>query len=122
VSATCLNVPAGATCSYSATNSTVTIATTSSTPAGTYQILIVFSETLPGAASGLIFLPILLLPLTLLRKRWAGRGLRIAACLLLLAAAATVTNGCGGSNGGNSTTPPETHQVTSSATVTLTVQ
>jgi hypothetical protein len=122
VSATCLNLPAGATCSYSATNSTVTIATTSSTPAGTYQILIVFSETLPGAASGLIFLPILLLPLTLLRKRWAGRGLRIAACLLLLAAAATVTNGCGGSNGGNSTTPPETHQVTSSATVTLTVQ
>jgi hypothetical protein len=100
----------------------VTIATTSSTPAGTYQILIVFSETLPGAGSGLIFLPILLLPLTLLRKRWAARGLRIAACLLLLAAAATVTNGCGGSNGGNSTTPPETHQVTSSATVTLTVQ
>ena len=58
VSVMCLNLPSGASCSYSSTAGTVTITTASSTPAGAYQITIVFSETIAGAASAWIFLPI----------------------------------------------------------------
>jgi hypothetical protein len=95
--------------------------TSSTTPAGTYQILIVFTETISGPASAIALLPILLSPLMFLRRRWAGKGFRFAACLARLAAAAVATNGCGG--GGGSITPPtQTHQITNSATVTLTVQ
>jgi hypothetical protein len=120
VSATCLNLPGGSTCSYSAANSAVTITTSSTTPSGTYQVLIVFTETISGPASAVVLLPILLSPLMFLRRRWAGKGFRFVACLALLVAAAVATNGCSG--GGSTTTPPQTHQITNSATITLTVQ
>ena len=58
---TCLNLPSGATCNYSSTTNAVTITTSSTTPAGTYQITVIFTETLPGAASALVLLPFLLL-------------------------------------------------------------
>ena len=45
VSVNCLNLPTGATCSYSSTTNTVTITTSSTTPKGTYQITVVFTET-----------------------------------------------------------------------------
>jgi len=48
----------------------VTIATSSKTPLGTYQITVIFTETLPGAAPALVLLPILLLPLAFARRRW----------------------------------------------------
>ncbi len=118
----CLNLPQGAGCSYS--GNTVTISTSASTPAGTYQITIVFSETVSGAASSWILLPFLLLPLMFMRKRLAARGAWITACLtlVLLAGAAVACSGCGG--GSTTTTQPaaQSHQVASSATVSLTVQ
>ena len=119
---TCLNLPTGATCSYSATTNTVTITTSSTTPKGTYQITVVFTETVSGAASGLILLPFLLLPLAFLRKQLATRGVWVTACLglVLLAGAAFSVIGCGG--GSSSTPPPQTHQVVSSGTVSLTIQ
>ncbi|MGA2632668.1 MAG: glycoside hydrolase domain-containing protein [Terracidiphilus sp.] len=118
VSVQCLNLPAGATCSYQSSPSTLNIATSATTPAGTYQITAVFTLTEPGAASGFIFLPILLLPLVLLRRKLAARGVWANAFLglILLVGAAVVCTGCGG--GGSLT---QTHQVTSSGTVTLTV-
>lgn len=118
--ATCLNLPAGASCSYS--GSTLTITTTSATPAGTYQVTVVFTETVSGAASSWILLPLLLLPLVFLRRKLAARGVWITACfgLVLLAAGAAVCIGCGG--GKSTPPPPQTHQVTSSVTVTLIVQ
>ena len=117
-SVTCLNLPTGASCSYSSTTSTVTITTSSSTPAGTYQVTVVFTETVSGAASGWILLPILLLPLVFLRKRLAARGVWITACLgLVLLAAAALSSGCGGGD-----PPPPPHQVMSSGVVTLTIQ
>jgi hypothetical protein len=121
VSAMCLNLPGGSTCSYSAANSAVTITTSSTTPAGTYQILIVFTETISGPASAIALLPILLSPLMFLRRRRA-KGFRFVACLALLTAAAVTTNGCGGGGGSITPPPPQTHQITNSATVTLTVQ
>jgi hypothetical protein len=125
VSVTCLNLPSGASCSYSSTTSTLTIATSSTTPAGTYQITVVFTETVSGAATSWILLPILLLPLVFLRRKLALRGVWVTACLwlVLLAGAAVTCVGCGGGGGGSSTPPPpQTHQVVSSGTVTLTVQ
>jgi len=122
VSVTCLNLPVGASCSYSSATNTVTIATSSTTPKGTYQITVVFTETVTGAA---FLVPILLLPLGFMRRKRAARGIWLTACLgLVLMATAALSIGCGGgsSGGSGSTTPPATHQVTSSGAVSLTVQ
>ena len=124
VSATCLNLPAGAACSYSATTGAVTIATSSTTPAGTYHPTVVFTETLPGTATAGVLLPILLLPLALARrKRAAGRTWPAACFGFILMAAVVVFASCGGGGGGSVSTPVNpTYQVTSSGTVVLTVQ
>jgi hypothetical protein len=121
---TCLNLPAGATCSYSPTANTVSIATTSATPAGTYQITVVCTETVTGAAAAAVLLPILLLPLVFLRKKLAARGMWFTACLgLVLLAGLAFSSGCGGGvSMQQTTTPPQTHSATSAGAVTLTVQ
>jgi hypothetical protein len=124
VSVTCLNLPSGATCSYSATTGALTISTSSSTPAGTYQITAVFTETLPGASSAVVIVPMLLLPLMLSRKRWASGRIRLAVCLGSVFVIAAAVSGCGGGGGGGggTTQGPQTHQVTISGSVSLTVQ
>ena len=119
----CLNLPTGASCSYA--SGTLTITTNSATPKGTYQITVIFAETVEGAASGWILLPILLLPLMILRQRLAARGAWVTACLglVLLAGAALSITGCGG--GGSISQPPpapQTHQVASSDLVALAIQ
>ena len=118
----CLNLPAGASCSYSA--GTVTITTSATTPNGTYQIIVVFTETVTESTSAWILMPILLLPLYFARKRLTTRGSWLSACVVLVVIAAVTVIGCGG--GGSSTNnqqpPPQTYQVVSSGTVTLTVQ
>jgi N-acetylneuraminic acid mutarotase len=124
-SVTCLNLPTGAACNYSAATNTLTITTSSTTPKGTYQITVVFSETVTGAATSWILLPILLLPLVYLRRKLAARGAWITAslgCVLLAAAAYTV--GCGGGGSASTYTPPvnPTHQVISSGSVSITIQ
>lgn len=123
VSVTCLNLPLGATCSYSSTTSTLTIATSSTTPKGVYLVTAVFTETVSGAASGFILLPILLLPMVVARKRLTTYGIWPMVCLgLVLLASASMMIGCGGGGGSSSTTSPATHQATSSGTISLTVQ
>ena len=123
VSVTCLNLPGGATCSYSSSTSAVTITTASTTPAGSYQITIVFTETLPGAAAAFVLLPILLLPLMITRRRWTASRVTFMTCFGFVLLAATLSlSGCGGSGGGSiSNPPPSTHLATSSGVVTLTV-
>lgn len=120
-SVTCLNLPSGVTCSYSPTSGTLTINTSSSTPAGTYVITAVFTETLPGAAGALFLLPILLMPRTKGKRKSRYSRAYLLACAGILLLVVLAGNGCGGGGGGGSTTPP-THQVTSSGTITLTVQ
>ncbi len=119
----CLNLPTGASCSYSASAGTLTISTLNTTPPGTYQIVAVFTETLPGTATGYILLPFLLVTLWFLRRRTAFRNLwtTLALVVALSAAASTIACGGGGSNG-STVTPPATHQVTSSAAITLIVK
>jgi hypothetical protein len=117
VSVTCLNLPSGASCSYSSTTNSVTITTSSTTSPGTYQITVVFNETLPEAGTAFIVLPVLLLPLLFLRRRMAARGIWLTAGMGLLLVAVLASNtGCGGKSGSG------TQQVTSSAGVTLIVQ
>jgi hypothetical protein len=121
--ASCLNLPTGAACSYSSTTNTVTISTATTTPAGTYQVTVVFNETVAGAASSFIFLPILLLPLLRFRKKWAAGKIWFTACIGLVLLVVSASIGCGGGGGSTGTPPPpQTHQVTTSAVVTLTVQ
>lgn len=120
VSATCLNLPSGATCSYSGTTGAVTITTSSTTPSGTYQIIVVFTETVPASAAALALAPVLFLPLAWIRRRWTARQMCLIGCVELVLSVAAIATGCGGGN--SSTAPPATHQITSSGTVSLTVQ
>jgi hypothetical protein len=123
VSVTCLNLPAGATCSYSSSTGAVTIATSSTTPKGTYQITVVFTGTLPGSAAAFVVLPLLLLPLLVLRKRIVERNIWFTACLALVILAGVATAvGCGGSGSTPVSPTNPTHEATSSAGVTLTIQ
>jgi hypothetical protein len=117
VSGNCLNLPMGATCSYAASG-TLSIATSSSTPKGTYAITAVFTETLPTTFSGMLWAPFLLLPGALLRLR---RKQRWFVFFFILTVSSLLVSGCGGSSGGGSK-PPPTQQLTSSATLTLQVQ
>lgn len=119
VSVQCLNLPAGAACSYSPTNGTLTFTTITSTPKGSYVITVVFTETLPGAAVALVLLPFLLGPLARLRKEKVIRWFVAVAAIAVL----TFATSCGGGGGSSSSPPPpQTHQVSSSGAVTLTVQ
>jgi hypothetical protein len=122
VSASCLNLPAGASCSYSATNNSVSIATSSSTPAGTYQIVIVLTETLPGVAAAWL-LPIFILPLYSVAKRRGAQRFLFVLCIAIVLSFAASAMGCGGGSGGGGSSPVQpTHQTTSSGSVTLIVQ
>jgi len=120
VSVTCLNLPAYATCSYSASTGALTVNTTASTPAGTYVVTAVFTETLPGAASSIILLPLFLVPFAGKRKRKKA-GVLLLALVGLAIAVSAAGIGCGGGGGSSVTITPTTHIVTSSGTVTLVV-
>jgi hypothetical protein len=123
VSAICLNLPAGATCGYSAASGAITISTQSTTPAGTHTVTVVFTETEPGAAVSIVLLPILLLPFACIRRKKSSRPLCFTALFgILLLVTATCITACGGSSGSTQAPPTVSHQVTSSATVSLTIQ
>ena len=121
VSAACLNLPSGASCSYSASAKALTISTAGTTPAGTYQITAVFTETVPALGGAYIPFPFLFVPV-LFSRRKKNLGVVLLGILLAMTMTTLVT-GCGGGGGSSSTNPPpaQTHQVTSSGVVTLTI-
>ena len=124
VTVSCLNLPPGATCSYSSSSGAVSIATSTSTPAGNYQVTAVFTET-QTLSAGYLLAPFLLLPLMFLRRKLAANRAWITVCLVVgLALGAIMATGCGG--GGSTSQPvqsnPTTHQVTSSGVITLTIK
>jgi hypothetical protein len=120
VSVRCLNLPANAACSYSPATGSVTISTETATPPGTYQVTAVFAETIAGTSSALVLMPLLLLPLIAVRKKWQARRIWLLAWLGIVLTAG-IAAGCGGT-GNLSATPPSTYQVTSSGVVSVTVQ
>jgi CSLREA domain-containing protein len=116
VSATCLNLPAGASCSYS--SGILSIVTSSVTPKSTYAITVVFTETFTSTTTSLILLPFLLLPFFWLRRKVTTGADWIAGCLALLVLVGAMTmSGCGGSSTSNTTS-----QITSGASVTLVIK
>jgi hypothetical protein len=122
LSVTCLNLPASASCSYDSTAKAVTISTTSSTPAGTYQITVVFTETVTTSA-GWIMAPFLLLPLLFVRRRLFARGFWLTICLCLATLVGTVVAvGCGGGSSTSTSSTPQQSQVTASGSVSLIVK
>jgi hypothetical protein len=120
---TCLNLPAGAQCAWSATTGSVTISTAPSTPKGTYQVTFVFTETLPATFAGMTPFSIVLLLLARGRRRahrFADTALLLAICLLM----AACFTGCGASAPAS---PPgagdaSAKQVTCAVAVNLIVQ
>jgi streptogramin lyase len=113
LSVTCLNLPAGATCSYS--SGVLVITTSASTPKGTYPVTVVFTETVTISAA-MIAAPFLLSLLIGFGRRPKARALWICLGLVLLAATFLAT-GCGGH-----ASTPNSESVSSSKAVTLTVQ
>lgn len=121
VSVSCLNLPSGASCSYSASTKALTITTSSTTPKGTYQVIAVFQESVNAGTSAACLAPLFLLPLAFLRKRLHKQNILFFACAALLTVAMVFSTGCGDGSGKASTTST-TQAVTSSGTVSLTVQ
>jgi len=122
VSVECLNLPQGATCSYSSSTDDVSIATASGTAKASYQVTVVFTETLPGAASALVF-PLFILPWVASRRKQGRRAIWLLACIaLLIFVSAAFLSGCGSGSVTKQTPVNQTHQVTSSGVVTLTIQ
>jgi len=122
ISAACLNLPVGGTCTYSSGMKAVTVSTSALSPVGTYQIVVVFTETVPGAASALLLFPVLFVPLGGKRKR---KYVRMAALVTLLIAGLAAAMAFGGCSAGSNPAPPfqpQTHQITSSGTVLLNVR
>ena len=135
ITATCLNLPAGASCTYDNTTKVVTIATTAGTPKGSYQILVMFSATQQVASArhrvtylaawtGLNGLPFGFLWLGGLRTKEQRRrtigGLVLGLMLILWLV------GCGGGASHQTSTttpvtPPTTVTSQSSISATLTV-
>ena len=115
--ASCLNLPMAANCSYQSSTGTVNIVTSPTTPAGSYPIVVVFTETLPGVASAWIGFPAILIFCFGSKKKRLTRPIAIILSLILATMALGTMGGCGGSG-----SSPQTHQVTSSGVVVLKVQ
>lgn len=117
ISVKCLNLPAGASCSYSTKTKSVVILTSANTPKGTYQITVVFTQGSQVVAASLL-LPLLGLPFLLSKRRRIAHRmwLNVTLCVLLLAA--TISSiGCGAG-----VLNVVSGQQTSSGSVSLTIQ
>jgi hypothetical protein len=123
-SADCYNLPAAINCSYSAQTEQLTLTTGTSTPPGTYQILVVTTVTPQTTTSALgqsreVWSCLLGLPLGLIwfgrkRRRWLYPAAGILGLFLV-----TMVGCSSGSGTGTTTTPAVKSQV--STTLTLTV-
>jgi hypothetical protein len=119
-SVTCLNLPAGASCAWSATTGVLTIATAQATPAGVYPITVVVTESVPASSAIRLVIPLVLLPWILFRRKLRRRLMRVADYASLLLVAAALVSAC--ASIGGSSTSPQPEQVTRSGVVNLTVQ
>jgi hypothetical protein len=122
-----VNLPAGTTGTWTpdpnVTNSgTATLTLPVATPKGTYTILVVCFGTVPTTNPAGMLLPIFLLPLLSLRKRWAAKRiwLTLSAALILLVSALSL-GGCATGPRYQFTTT-STNNVVNATQITLTVQ
>jgi hypothetical protein len=106
LTAACLNLPAGGSCSFDTASRAVTITSTSATPKSQYQITVVFGATQQLTSmlrsADTVWLGFVLLPISLLACR--RRSVHLAALLFAACLALTLT-GCGA---GGTTAPAST--------------
>jgi N-acetylneuraminic acid mutarotase len=122
-----VNVPAGITQGwipdpYLANTGVLTLNTSSTTPKGTYTILVLCGGSVPTTNPAGMLLPILLLPLLLLRKRLAAKGTWLTLCAgFILLVSALSLGGCAKGPSYNFTTT-STNEAVNANQITLTVQ
>jgi hypothetical protein len=124
VSATCMNLPNRATCVYSGATSQLNITTAASSPRGTYQVTVVFQESLPAPSSERPALPLLAFPFAPKMKRSKSRRKSMTLAILVgLILTAVFIIGCGSASGPRAIpAPAATQPITSSGLVSLTIQ
>jgi hypothetical protein len=124
VSAACMNLPIGATCTYASSSNQLSIKTATTSPKGTYQVTVAFIETLPSTANQGLALPLFMLPFALRTKNAKPRVKLLALSIALaLTLTAVSTIGCGGTSPHQSCPASSSQeQITSSGLVSLTIQ
>ena len=123
VSATCMNLPAGATCTYISSSKQLMIQTAPTSPKGTFQVAVIFNETFPSTTNGGVVLPLFMFPFA--RKRNHRRARSVAKLgSILLAFCVLSAIGCAGVTSARQSKPQSipTQQITSSGLVGLTIQ
>jgi hypothetical protein len=122
VALNCLNLPSGASCKYD--SGVMTIATSPSTPKGTYQITVVLTETITKATATATVLPFLFLtPIAFWKKKRTRRSICLLALFaFMFAAVASLITGCGGTSSATQQHTTSTTQMVSSGVASLTVQ
>jgi hypothetical protein len=120
----CLNLPAGATCAWSAASSAINITTAANSPKGTFAVTVVFTETQSTVLPSGILLPFALFPLALFRRSGSRRRLRIFYVVCLGVILAGFIAACANVNGsrGPSPTAGSAGTLTSSGVVSLTIK
>jgi N-acetylneuraminic acid mutarotase len=133
----CINLPVGANCVYNSnantqSSGTLTITTSSTTPAGTYVITVGCSETVPitaaakAAVSPGLMTPAILIPFGFLRRRLKKKSkskcAQLTICVGLLFVCAALLVSCGGVSTNENGTLSSTTSATTAAAVTLTVR
>jgi len=96
VTATCLNLPVGASCSYAAAANTLTITTRPTSPVGIYNVTVVFTETVAGTSAFFTLLPFLLVARCWQRKKAIRNKVWSAVLVVVfIETAILATTGCG---------------------------
>jgi hypothetical protein len=113
----CLNLPAGAKCSYSSVNGAVTVGTSSATPPGIYQVTVVFYQEIVVSSSAFVLFPLLLLPVHYARKKLKNSARWVIVGLATILFTGVLLVGCGGVSRSGATSTE-----TASGVVTLIVQ
>ncbi len=121
---TCLNLPAAATCSWSAASSLVSINTAATTPKGNFTVTVVFTETQSAVLPAGILLPFVLLPIAFFHQTGRKRLLRIFYLICLAVILAGFVAACANVSGLRNTAPAagSAGPFTSSGVVTLTIE
>jgi hypothetical protein len=122
-----VSVPAGITQGwipdpYLANTGILTLNTSSTMPKGTYTILVICGGSVPAPTHAGMFLPVILLPLLLMRKRLAVKNTWPTLCAgFILLVSALSLGGCAKGPSYNFTTT-STNEAVNATQITLTVQ
>jgi hypothetical protein len=124
IAVACLNLPAGATCSWSAASSSVSINTAGTAPKGNFSVTVVFTETQSAVLPADILLPLVMFPVAFIHRTGRKRLLRVFYLICLAVILSGFVAACASVNGLRGTAPPAgpAATFTSSGMVSLTIE